>query len=172
MAGLKLSPPRPLSPADRCDGFRCGKAELDNWLIRRATRNEAAGHSRTYVVTAPDHPDVLAYYTLAAGAVARSSARKADRRNAPDPIPVIILARLAVHLDVRAAVKGTGRHLLRDALIRATAAADTVGARALLVHAIDQNAAQFYQANGFEPSPDDPLMLFLGFGTVRKALRA
>lgn len=113
---------------------------------------------------------MLAYYSLAAGAVARSSARKSDRRNAPDPIPVIILARLAVHLDVRTVMKGTGRHLLRDALIRATAAADTVGARALVVHAIDGEAANFYRANGFEPSPDDPLMLFIGFGTVRKAL--
>lgn len=170
MGALKLSPPRPLAPSDRCDDFHCGKVELDHWLIRRAHRNETAGHSRTYVVTAPGSPDVLAYYSLAAGAVARSSARKADKRNAPDPIPVIILARLAVHLDVRAAVKGTGRHLLRDALIRATAAADTIGARALVVHAIDEGAADFYKTNGFEPSPDDPLMLFIGFGTVRKAL--
>lgn len=170
MGALKLSPPRPLAPSDRCDDFRCGKVELDHWLIRRAHRNETAGHSRTYVVTAPDSPDVLAYYSLAAGAVARSSARKSDRRNAPDPIPVIILARLAVHLDIRAVLKGTGRHLLRDALIRATAAADTVGARALVVHAIDEAAAGLYRAHGFEPSPNDPLMLFTGFGTVRKAL--
>ena len=147
-----------LRPDHELDGFRCGNEELNRFLIRHALANQRAASAQTYVV-AQDRK-VLGYYGLAAGAVTHDQAtervKKAQARHA---IPVILLARLAVDETLQG--QGIGPALLKDALLRAASAADTIGARALLVHARDNQAKSFYEHFAFEPSPTDPLHLFL-----------
>ena len=155
-----LTAPEPLQPDHLTQGFDCGRESLNEWLIRRALRNESAGDSRTYVVCDKER-HIAAYYCLAAGQVIRTEAPKPLTRNAPDPIPVIVLGRMAI--DVSWQGKGIGSALLRDAAYRAKAGAAVIGARALLVHALDENAQDFYEAHGFVPSPVVPLTLMLAF---------
>lgn len=140
------------------DAFDCGKEELNNFLKRQAWNNQQAHSAQTYVL-AKDLA-VLGYYSLAAGSVTHEEATERVRKGlARHPIPVILLARLAV--DVSMQGKGIGPALLKDALLRAASAADTIGARALLVHAKDDNAKRFYEHFNFEPSPSDPYHLLL-----------
>jgi GNAT superfamily N-acetyltransferase len=155
---LEISPPAPLSAEHVVDGFCCGEPLLDDWLKRRALANQLSGASRTFVAAGSDGL-VLGYYALAAGAVAHASATGGVRRNMPDPIPVLVLGRLAV--DQRAKGVKLGAALLRDAVNRATAVAENAGVRALLVHAIHDRARAFYLQYGFQPSPIDPLTLML-----------
>lgn len=131
---------------------------LDEWLKRRALANQASGASRTFVVKTDDGT-VVGYYALAAGAVALADATGSVRRNMPDPIPVLVLGRLAV--DQRAAGLHLGAALLKDAVARATAVAENAGVRALLVHALHEKAKNFYLNYGFQPSPTDHLTLML-----------
>ena len=156
--GLKLSAPQPLGAAHRLDDFSCGEPVLDDWLRRRALPNQLSGASRSFVV-ADKAGRVHAYYALAAGAVAHQMATGAVRRNMPDPIPVMVLARLAV--DRRAQGIQLGGALLRDAVDRTLAIAQNAGVRALLVHALHERAKAFYQHYGFQASPLDPLILML-----------
>ncbi|XFA74282.1 GNAT family N-acetyltransferase [Thermosynechococcaceae cyanobacterium Okahandja] len=152
-----LRPPEKLIATHEVAGFDSGKALLDNWLKRRALKNEEEGASRTYVVCAGNV--VVAYYCLANGAVAQTAATGRVRRNMPNPIPVMVIGRLAV--DRRWQGKGIGRALLRDAILRTVRAAEIVGIRAILVHAISEEAKQFYQKYGFAASPIDPLTLMV-----------
>lgn len=146
--------------------FDCGVPVLNDWLKRRARRNESGGASRTYVVCV--ETSVVAYYALAAGAVTHAVAPPPVRRNMPDPIPVIVLGRLAV--DRRFQRHGLGSAVLRDAVFRALRAADTVGVKALLVHAISEDSRRFYRGAGFVESPVDPMTLCLVLATARQAL--
>jgi hypothetical protein len=155
---LKLSAPQPLSAEHEVGGFSCGKRELDDWLKRRALSNHESGASRVFV-TADASGRVYGYYALAAGAVAHIDATGNVRRNMPDPVPVIVLGRLA--RDVNAKGIMLGPSLLKDAVNRTSAIAKKVGVRALLVHAIDAKAAAFYEFYGFRPSPMHPLTLML-----------
>jgi GNAT superfamily N-acetyltransferase len=153
-----LSGIEPLAAAHNTSDFDCGKPELTDWLRRYALLNHRAGAARVYVVHR-DHR-VVGYYALAAGSVERDEAPERIRRGlARHPIPVILLARLAV--DQREQGQGLGAALLKDALLRSAAAADEIGARAVLVHAKDEGARAFYEHFDFEPSPTDPLHLFL-----------
>jgi GNAT superfamily N-acetyltransferase len=148
----------PLTAAHDTSGFDCGKSELTDWFRRHALITHRAGAARVYVV----HRDrrIVGYYALAAGSVEREEAPDRIRRGlARHPIPVILLARLAV--DQREQGKGLGAALLKNALLRATAAADEIGARAVLVHAEDEGARAFYEHFDFEPSLTDPLHLLL-----------
>jgi GNAT superfamily N-acetyltransferase len=111
---------------------------------------------------------VVGYYALATGAVTLRVATGRTRRNMPDPIPVMIVGRLAVDNAFQA--KGLGRALLRDAILRTTQAADIGGIRAILVHAISDEAKRFYERYGFTPSPLDPMTLVMTVGDARKAL--
>jgi len=163
---VTLSPPEPLRPGHDLASFECGRPALDNWLRPRALRNESAGASRTYVVC--DALRVVGYYCLAAGAVECARTPGRVRRNMPDPVPVMLMGRLAVDRTQQGA--GLGRALLRDAILRTLQAAEIAGMRALLVHALDQDAARFYRYNGFLPSPMDPFVLMLPLDTARKAL--
>jgi len=151
-----LEKPGPISRDDLTDGFDSGNPVLDNWLAREAFRNEEAGASRTYVVR--DAGRIVAYYSLATGGVERSGAPGGIRRNMPDPIPVMILARLAVARSHQG--QGIGRALVRDALLRTVRASEIAGIRAVTVHAIDEQAAAFYRRLGFRPSPIDDLVYF------------
>lgn len=140
------------------DAFDCGKEELNNFLKRQAWNNQQAHSAQTYVL-AKDLA-VLGYYSVAAGSVTHEEATERVRKGlARHPIPVILLARLAV--DVSMQGRGIGPALLKDALLRVASAADTIGARALLVHAKDDNAKGFYEHFNFESSPSDPYHLLL-----------
>lgn len=142
----------------RLDDFDCGKEELNRFLKRQAWSNRQAHSAQTYVL-AKDLV-VQGYYSLAAGSVTHDEATERVKKGlARHPIPVILLARLAV--DVTLQGKGVGPALLKDALLRAAGAAETIGARALLVHAKDDNAKGFYEHFTFEPSPSDPYHLLL-----------
>lgn len=148
--------------------FDCGMPEMNDWLKRHARRNEASGGSRTYVVSLDRR--VLGYYCLATGAIARVDAPRPMQRNMPDPVPVILLGRLAVDQTVQG--RGIGSALLSDAVRRVLGAAETVGINALLVHAISDEARRFYLAKGFLESPTGPMTLCLKLDTARKSLTA
>ena len=154
----KLLPPQPLIDAHRLEDFSCGESSLDEWLRRRALINQRTGASRTFVVT-DEAGYVLAYYALAAGAVSYQESPGRIRRNMPDPVPVMVLARLAV--DQRFQGQQVGGALLKDALQRSVSVAQNIGVRALLVHALNDTARQFYSHYGFMPSPVNPMMLML-----------
>ena len=161
---LRLSPPEPLTASHRLDDFDCGEAQLDDWLKRRALPNQASGASRTFVVTDQDGR-VCGYYAMAAGAVSHQLATSRVRRNMPDPVPVMVLARLAV--DRRVQGQHLGVSLLQDAVNRAVAVSLNAGVRALLVHALHERAKQFYEHYGFQPSPAHPMTLMLGLRSVK-----
>ena len=154
----RLLPPAPLTATHRIEGFACGEPSLDDWLRRRALLNQSTGASRTFVM-ADESGQVLAYYALAAGAVAHQESPGSIRRNMPDPVPVMVLGRLAV--DQRLQGQQVGGALLRDALQRAMSVAQDIGVRALLVHALNERARQFYAHYGFVASPVNPMMLML-----------
>ncbi len=158
VVNMQLSAPQPLAATHRLDGFSCGEPSLDDWLKRRALTNHLNGASRTFIVVDPDQC-VLGYYALAAGAVAHEEATSAVRRNMPDPVPVMVLARLAV--DARAQGIKLGASLLQDAVARVHAVAENAGVRALLVHALNERAKQFYEHYGFRASPIHPMTLML-----------
>jgi len=161
-----LGAPEHLTPAHDVAAFDSGVAELDDWLKKRARANEATGASRTYVVSVGHR--VVAYYALATGSIARVQAPGRVRRNMPDPVPVMILGRLAV--DRAWHGRDLGRSLLRDAVLRTLQAAKLGGIRAILVHAISEAAQRFYQHYGFEVSPVDPLTLMITVAEAEKAL--
>ena len=155
---LLLNAPRPLAATDMIDAFDCGEPALDEWLKRRAMANQLSGASRTFVVV--DHESrVCGYYAIAAGAVSHTAATSSVRRNMPDPIPVLVLARLAV--DQRAQGIKLGAAMLQDAVNRAVAVSSNAGVRALLVHALHDRAKAFYQHYGFQESPQHPMTLML-----------
>ena len=159
--------PQRLDAAHDLATFDCGSPPLDDWLRRRALRNEAEGGSRTYVVC--EGVRVVAYYCLANGAVVHAQAPGRVRRNMPDPIPVMVLGRLAV--DRRFQGRGLGRGLLRDAILRTVQAAEIAGIRAIVIHAKDETARQWYEDHlGVLRSPTDPLMLVLPLSLARAAL--
>lgn len=162
-----LSSPAQITPAHDASGFDGGEPSLNEWLQKRAVHNGASGASRTYVVCVDT--TVVGYYTLAAGAVARDQAPSPMRRNMPDPIPVVVLGRLAV--DHRHQSQGLGQALLRDAILRALQAADRIGVKAILVHAISDEAKRFYLSRGFLEFPIEPMTLCLLLDTARNAFR-
>ncbi len=166
MGAVTPQPPRPLRADHDLSGFECGAPVLDEWLRNRAARNEGSGASRTYVVC--EGARVLAYYSLATGSVEHSHAPGRVRRNMPDPIPVMIIGRLAVDMSVQG--QGIGRGLLKDAILRTLKAAQIAGIRAILVHALDETAVAFYRNNGFLDSPIDSLTLLLPLELARKGL--
>jgi GNAT superfamily N-acetyltransferase len=166
MPSARLLAPERLSARHDVERFRCGHAELDVWLERQARASEGRS-ARTYVVAAGDR--VVGYYSLAAGSVARADLPRASlRRNLPEQVPVIILARLAV--DAEFAGQGIGRGLVRDALVRCLTAADAIGVRALLVHAIDARAAEFYRKLGLTALAADELTLVFPLETAAAAI--
>jgi GNAT superfamily N-acetyltransferase len=160
----KIGAPEKLSPSHDLSGFDSGEPLLDDWLRRHAVQNELSGASRTYVVCVGKR--VIGYYTLAAGAVAHAQAPGRVRRNMPEPVPVMILGRLSVDKTFHGQGVGTG--LLRDAVLRIVLAAEIVGIRAILVHAISETARRFHEKYGFVASPVDPLTVMI---TVAEAAR-
>ncbi len=152
-----LHAPALLAASHGLASFESGVASLDDWLKRRALANQASGASRSYVVAAGG--DVVGYYCLASGAIAVVDAPSALRRNMPDPIPVTVMGRLAV--DRKWQGQGMGTALLQNAVLRTMQAAEIVGTRGVLVHAISAEAKAFYEGYGFVPSPSNPMTLVL-----------
>lgn len=161
-----IGSPEKLSAEHDLSGFDSGEPALDEWLRRRALPNEASGASRTYVVCVGKK--VAGYYTLAAGAVTRTDAPGRVRRNAPDPVPVMVLGRLAVDRAFQGRSIGAG--LLRDAVLRTVQAAEIAGIRAILVHAISETAKRFYERYGFVGSPVDPMTVMMPVAEAMKIL--
>jgi len=152
-----LERPRLLRADDDIGAFDCGVPVLNDWLKRRALVNHLSGASRTYVVTAKGR--VVAFYCLSAGAIEHAAAPGSIRRNMPEPIPVVVMGRLAVDQGLQG--KGLGPALLQHAIERVQEAAAITGIRALLVHAKDEKAAGFYKRFGFAASPLDELVLMV-----------
>ena len=163
---MSLTAPERLQDWHRIEGFDSGETTLDDWLKRRALANQTSGASRTYVVC--DNQRVIGYYALASGAVTVESATGRFRRNMPNPIPVAVLARLAVDRSWQG--KGLGRALFRDAAARVAEAAEAIGIRGIIVHAISQHAKDVYLAIGFSESPVAPMTLMVSLSDIRAAL--
>jgi len=164
-----LSEVEKLSKDHSLGSFNCGKPPLDDWLKRFAFANQQSDATRTCVVHCLG--EVASYYSLSAGSVRKEeSPARVAKGFARHPIGVILLARLAV--DRREQGTGLGPLLLIDALSRTLAAAEAIGARAILVHAIDDEAALFYSKFGFEPSPLDPRQLLLLMKDLRATLKS
>ncbi|BBJ22119.1 GNAT family N-acetyltransferase [Candidatus Nitrotoga sp. AM1P] len=153
---LQLNAPQPLATTHILDRFECGEGVLDEWLKRRAMVNQVSGASRTFVVVDQDSR-VYGYYAMAAGAVSHQMATSSVRRNMP--IPVMVLARLAV--DHHAQGIKLGASLLQDAVNRAVVVSQNADVRALLVHALHDRAKEFYEHYGFQSSPLHPMTLML-----------
>lgn len=166
---MNLHAPAALSNEHEVNAFTCGEPVLDEWLKRRALANQTGGASRTFVV-AEDARQVMGYYALAAGAVAHQDATRSIRQNMPDPVPVMVLARLAV--DVRAQGLKLGAGLLQDALHRCVLVSQHTGVRALLVHALNDRARQFYEHYGFQASPVHAMTLMLRIHQARDPAKA
>ena len=170
MGALKpaaIAAPVPLTTAHRLDIFQCVEAELESWLKERALKNQLDGASRTFVACANE--EVVGYYALAAGAVLHAQASGSIRRNMPEPIPVAILGRLAVHSGWGG--RGIGAGLLRDAVLRTMRLSEEMGIRALLCHAISQDAKNFYLYHGFVESPIEPMTVMLNIAKLARAAK-
>jgi len=159
--------PEPLDEGHQVADFDCGVPALNAYLQRQALHDQRAEKSRTYVVARGLR--VVGFFTLAASAVEVEQApARVAKGQGQQPIPAILLGRLAV--DASEQQRGFGEAMLLQALAKAAGAADTIGARAVLVHAIDNDARTFYANYGFEPSPTDPLHPMMIMKDVRKTL--
>jgi GNAT superfamily N-acetyltransferase len=164
---MTLTSPQPINEQHQIGSFDSGVPTLDDWLRRRARANQASGASRTYIVC--EEQRVVAYYALASGAVAIETASARLRRNMPDPVPVAVLGRLAVERSFQK--HGLGRALVRDAATRVVQAADLIGIRGILLHAISPEAKAFYLALGFEASPLEPMTLMATLADIQATTR-
>lgn len=158
--------PQPIKSVHRLEDFDCGNSELNEWLKKRAFKNESSGASRTYVVTVEQK--IIAYYCLASGSIINTVATGKVRRNMPDPIPVMVIGRLAVDQNWQG--KGIGYALVQDAVLRTLQASAIVGIRAIIVHALNEEAKQFYEKCGFTPSPIAPMTLMVSIADTKAAL--
>ena len=166
--GVTLSSPEPLSKHHQLAAFDSGVPSLDDWLKRRAAQNQASGASRTFVTCAGNQ--VVGYYALASSAVAPAQAPGRFRRNMPDPIPVVVLGRLAVDNSQKG--RGLGRALFQDAARRAIHAAEAIGIRGMMVHALSQDAKNFYLRLGLTESPLDAMIPMITIADRSNALAA
>jgi GNAT superfamily N-acetyltransferase len=162
----EINPPEHLTPRHDILTFDCGIPDLNDWLKKRALPNEESGASRTYVVRSAGK--VVGYYALANGGVVLAKAPGRVRRKLPDPLPVMIVGRLAIERSWQG--RNIGRSLLRDAVLRILQAAEIGGIRAILVHAISEDAKRFYERYGFTASPVDPMTLMVTVAEAKKVL--
>ena len=163
-----LSAPEPLDSEHEYGDFDSGEASLDDWLKRKALKNQESGASRTFVVR--DDGKVIAFYAMASGAVATTDAPGRFRRNMPDPVPVVVLARLAIAKTHQK--KGLGRALFQDAAKRVLLAVQGIGIRGLLVHALSEEAKAFYLRLGLSESPLNPMTLMVTLADLDAAHEA
>lgn len=165
----RLRGPKPLERKDTREGFRCGVASLDTWLVEHAPSADAVGSARTYVVTDDEQGRVVGYYALTVASLEREEATSRASRGMPrHPIPAMLLARLAVDESVQR--NGVAATLLADAMQRTLLVAEETGIRLLLVHAVNEEARSFYLHFGFEGSPSDPMNLQLLIKDIRATI--
>ncbi len=166
---MGYSPPGPLRGKHRTKGFECGEPALDVWIEKHARQAEASGSARVFVTT-ENGEGVVGFYALAAASVSPRDAteRLAKGQAKHQSIPAILIGRLAVDLDHQGTQLGSS--LLRDALLRCVTAADSIGARAVIVHAVSEDAVRFYERFGFEASPTDSHHLILLMKDLRRLL--
>ena len=162
----EVTAPEPISEAHLIESFSCGVPVLDEWLKHRALKNEVSGASRTFVIC--QDRQVVGYYTLTTGSVEHRDAPGKIRRNMPNPIPVMVLGRLAI--DQQWQQTGLGQGLLKDALLRSLSVSKHAGVRALLVHALSEDAKKFYAHSGFLESPLDPMTLMIALQDAANCL--
>ena len=156
-----------LTRSHAVDGFDCGKEPLNQFLVRYALANQQAGSSQTYVGLVAE--ELIGYYTLAFGAVEHAAApERIGKGLAKHPIPIMVLARLAVSTNWQR--KGVGPGFLKDAVLRTLQASEIAGLRALAVHAKDDEARAFYEHFGFVASPTDPYHLLVLLKDIKKDL--
>lgn len=164
---MALTAPEPLTAQHDVSLFSCGKPALDHWLKKRALSNLQKGFTAVLVVHEAGR--VVGYYGLAPTAVIPSTLPRSIRTGQPpDPVPCLLLGQLAT--DLNWAGKGIGMGLLKHALERCVAAADLVGGRALMVNAVDEEAADFWRRRGFLPSKDDPFILYRSIADITASL--
>ena len=154
--GISTSPTA-LTGSHEVSEFDCGNDVLNDWLIKRALKNQNSGANRTFVICQDNQ--VVGYYALASGSVERMATPKSIARNMPEPIPVMVLGRLAIAARMQG--QRLGSALLKDALLRTLSVSKNIGIRAILVHAISEDAKRFYLGYGFQASPIDPMTLML-----------
>ena len=150
-----LTKPRLLADTDNLSSFASTNQEMNDWLQKHAGNNQSSGASKTYIIATAEG-QIVGYYSIAAGAVARQSALRSLGHNAPDPIPVGVIGRLAV--DKEWSGRGIGAGLLKDAVLRIVGAAQIIGIRAIIVHSLPE-ALAFYTRFGFQESKLEPLLL-------------
>lgn len=164
---MALTAPSPLGEQHVLEGFRCTSSGLAKWLLERAHKNQRESASRCFVVC-DARQNVIGYYALSAGQITHETAPGRVKRNMPDPIPVAVLARLAVHENWTG--RGVGRGLLKDAELRTLQISQQMGIRVLLCHAIDKSAKSFYQHFGFIESPVEPMTMMLSLPSLQARL--
>lgn len=163
---MGVSAPYPISDSHDVSGFDCGHSSLNDWLQKRAIKNEKNGASRTFVVC--NDNTVIGYYSLAVGAITREEASGKVRRNMPEPIPVMILGRLAVDRQWQGNQIGVG--MLKDVIKRTLIVAEQAGIRALLVHAVSEGAKNFYLQRGFHESQVSDMTLVITLDEAKKVI--
>ncbi|MFT4259732.1 GNAT family N-acetyltransferase [Microbacterium sp.] len=168
MGQVNPQQPRPIEGGDNTTDFASGEESLNRYLADRALANHLADLARCYICVDAETDKVLGYYTLSAIAIAHADLPGKIRRNAPNPVPAVLMGRLAI--DATAQGSGLGRFLVRDAILSTLAAADRIGVRILLVHALHEQAATLYEKIGFTHSPTDPLHHYLLLADARKSL--
>ena len=160
---MAYNPPTKIESIHETENFDSGEESLNTWLKKRALKNERNGASRTYVVC--QNNQVVGYYSIATGSVDHELAISKVKRNMPDPIPAMILGRLAV--DINHQRKGLGVALLKDAVLRILQASEIAGIKVILVHALDEGAKAFYEKYGFKPSPINELILMVSLKDIK-----
>lgn len=165
---MGITAPCPISDKHNVKVFDCGHHSLNDWLQKRAIKNAQNGASRTFVVC--NNHSVIGYYSLAVGAVTRDEASGKVRRNMPEPVPVMVLGRLAV--DRHWQGKQIDAGMLKDALLRTLSVAEQAGIRAMLVHALSDEAKRFYLRHGFHISPLSDITLMITLNEARHILQA
>ena len=167
MVTVKYLPPQRISSELLSENFNCGETSLNDWLKKRALKNDLADASRTYVVCYDN--TVVAYYSLHLGCIQHSEAVRKIKRNMPNPIPAIVLGRLAV--DRHHQGRGLARGLIKDMFKRAIQVSDLAGTKAVLVKALNDQVSVFYQSFGFVPSKSDPLLLMKAIAEVKVSFK-
>ncbi len=154
---MGITAPELLTNTHNLYNFRCGVHDLDNWLVKKAIKNQKKNNTKVYVINDSNSRGVVGYYAIAMGSVQRENAIGNLRRNSPNPIPMVVLARLGVHVDFHG--QGLGAGLLKDCVLRSVNAMNVIGGAGILVHAIDDSAKAFYKKFGFSESPIDSMTL-------------
>ena len=167
MGAVKYSAPQRITLEHSLEEFDCGETSLNEWLKKRALKNDVGDASRTYVVCCDNI--VVAYYPLHLGCIQHSDAVRKIKRNMPDPIPAIVLGRLAVDLNHQG--QGLAKGLIKDMFLRAIQVSDLAGTKAVLVKALNDRVATFYQTFGFVQSKTDSLLLMKAISEVRASFQ-